>query len=254
MEAQHPIHEPPSRSVLRERPPKQLRFRALSAGREGDLAAMKKYNLVDIDEALRNAELAINEYYTGDRRWAEGWLLKANRVNRPKITEKLTVERLYEILDYNPSTGEFRWKRRPNSNGSWNIRRAGQIAGTNFDQKGYRNIMVDGMRCYAHRLAWFYVYGEWPSRFIDHINRIRDDNRLVNLRLATSGENTRNSTKKIGKSGIRGLSIAASGNWIARISYEGKSHHLGVFADKKEARAAYVEAAKRLHGKFARTQ
>lgn len=215
---------------------------------------MKKYEPINIDEALEKAELAIDEYYNGDREWAENWLLKANRANKAKITEKLTVERLYEVLDYNPSTGEFRWKNRPNDDGNWNIRCAGKIAGTNFGSNGYRNIMVDGMRCYAHRLAWFYVYGEWPSRFIDHINRVRSDNRLANLRLATSAENTRNSTKKIGKSGVRGLSVAASGKWIARISYEGKSHHLGVFADKKKARAAYVEAAKRLHGEFARTQ
>jgi hypothetical protein len=94
----------------------------------------------------------------------------------------LTVERLRELLTYDPETGELRWRvtRRRAAKGS--------LAGT-LNRNGYRNIEVE-QRCYkAHRLAWLYVTGEWPKETIDHINCKRDDNRWANLRQATTAEN-----------------------------------------------------------------
>ena len=108
----------------------------------------------------------------------------------------LTQERLKELLHYDPETGVFRWKvDRPKGV------KIGNKAGT-LDQDGYRKISLDGKRFYAHRLVWLYVHGEFPFDQIDHKNRVPDDNRLVNLRQATSGENRANSkTTHLGMKG-----------------------------------------------------
>jgi hypothetical protein len=216
---------------------------------------MAKYRSIEmLEEALKNVELALDEYYNGDREWAERWLLKAARANRPRAVKPLTFARLHQVLDYDPTSGHFTWKFRPDADESWNIRCAGKRAGTRIGLRGYYVIMVDGGRHYAHKLAWLYVHGKWPANQIDHINSVSDDNRIVNLRPATPSQNASNATKKVGKSGIRGVRITRSGKWYARISHNGKSHYLGIFASKDEARSAYAQAAKKYHGEFARLQ
>lgn len=97
----------------------------------------------------------------------------------------LTAERLRELLTYDPETGEFRWRY------TRGCRARGQIAGT-VTCLGYLTIAIDGRKYKAHRLAWLHVHGEWPYPEIDHINRIKLDNRLVNLRRATRAENNAN--------------------------------------------------------------
>src|SRR5215468_6803827 len=77
---------------------------------------------------------------------------------------------------------------------------------------GYVHIGVDGRTYSAHRLAWFYVYGVWPEHDIDHMNGVRGDNRLVNLREATHIQNCRNSrTCRPNKNGFRGVKQTESG-------------------------------------------
>jgi len=93
-------------------------------------------------------------------------------------------------LDYDPETGEFIWKARVGDK-QWSAKFAGEVAGT-IANTGYRRIMLDGEGYGAARLAWLYVHGEWPKNEIDHINRVKDDNRLVNLREATRTENCNN--------------------------------------------------------------
>jgi hypothetical protein len=106
----------------------------------------------------------------------------------------MDVAYLKKRLDYNPETGEFIWKPktvRSTDEKIWNARFPGQVAGT-MDGRGYRRIRIDGKDYGAARLAWLYIYGEWPENEIDHINRVRDDDRLVNLRDVTSSENCNN--------------------------------------------------------------
>lgn len=88
----------------------------------------------------------------------------------------LTVERLKALLEYEPETGAFRWKSPTNQR----IRRG--IATGRVGTKGYLYIGIDRKSYMAHRLAWLYVHGHWPLEQIDHINRIKTDNRIANLR------------------------------------------------------------------------
>lgn len=167
--------------------------------------------------------------------------------NKPREIPDLTQEYLKSILTYDPVTGIF----------TWAIKKAirfhiGQIAG-NFNQDGYRVIMIDGFQYFAHRLAWLYIYGEWPSDELDHINNIRDDNAINNLREANRSQNMRNArTKKTSTSGMKG---ALKGNckkrpWISKIRINGKNIFLGNFKTANEAHAAYCDAAKKEYGDF----
>lgn len=100
----------------------------------------------------------------------------------------LTHARLLELLHYDPDFGEFRNRVRRGQIGLAGFRTASEHG------RGYRTLKVDGRKYLAHRLAWFYVHGEWPPRGleIDHVNRVRDDNRISNLRVVTRSENNRN--------------------------------------------------------------
>lgn len=115
---------------------------------------------------------------------------------------ELTAARLRELLSYDPETGIFRW--------SQERRRrvmAGDIAGTTSHRRGYRIICLDYRKYLAHRLAWLYVYGEWPQGEIDHINGYTDNNSIGNLRLASRQQNNWNkrAVRSDSKLGIRNI-------------------------------------------------
>jgi hypothetical protein len=130
------------------------------------------------------------------------------------------------------------------SNLRWNVRKAmrnrvGDVAGC-INEEGYRHIMIDGYKFLAHRLIWFMFYGDWPEE-IDHINRVRDDNRLNNLRSADRKINMRNvGVGKTNRSGFRGVEFRDSlkyRKWVVYIG-GGKSHakvYLGAFSTLEEA-------------------
>lgn len=143
-----------------------------------------------------------------------------------------TQSRVKEILNYDPESGRFTYLK----NDKTNRQRAGMTAGY-INQRGYRKILIDGKYYFAHRIAWLYVYGRWPLIAIDHINRVKDDNRISNLREATHSLNNRN------KGGVKGYH-AHYGRWQAAISINGRQFALGTFDTPEEARAAYVGAAK----------
>jgi hypothetical protein len=155
------------------------------------------------------------------------------------------LARLRECFDYDPDTGLFFWKvskrgiRRP---------QAGCFAG------GYTVIQFDGVRYRAHRLAWFYVHGEWPAHEVDHINGIRSDNRIENLRLATHAENLRNQKLQArNTSGCKGVAFDRSRNkWMAQIHVAGKNINLGRFDTLNEASDVVKRARLQHHGEFAR--
>jgi len=162
---------------------------------------------------------------------------------------ELTAEFLREILDYNPSTGEFRWKRNLS-----NRRSQGQVAGCICSRSGYNLIGIRGRIYKANRLAWLYMHGAWPEQFIDHINGVTSDDRLSNLRQATHQQNLCNRKKQANNtSGYKGVH-RHQGRWRARIAVKGRHISLGVYSNPEDAHRAYAQAAERYHGDFARAK
>ena len=158
----------------------------------------------------------------------------------------ISQARLKELLHYNPDTGIFTWTSKPSITSPISI---GSEAGTNTN--GYVCIYVIGRIYKAHRLAWLYIHGEWPEDQIDHINRVKDDNRLINLREAGCIENSRNRTiSKNNTSGHVGVyAHGASGKWAASIhNGRGKLLHLGLFADIGDAISARARAELSIRG------
>lgn len=127
----------------------------------------------------------------------------------------LDHDTLTELLDYNPDTGIFTWKKFICSKAQ-----AGQVAGS-VDKKGYIIIRINGFAYRAHRLAWFYVHCKWPLDQLDHLNQVKTDNRMSNLRQCSAAGNNRNrSLPKNNKSGQIGVYEGRAGKakkmfWIA---------------------------------------
>lgn len=161
----------------------------------------------------------------------------------------LTQECLKQILHYCPETGVFTWLR-PTG------RRAkiGMIAGALTGRFGYRTITINNERYYAHRLAWFYMTGEWPKETIDHKNGVPGDDRWENLREATRSQNSANrKAMSDTRAGLKGaIWHPQSQSWVSAIVHRGKSTFLGKFATAEAAHAAYTKAARDLHGEFAK--
>lgn len=141
----------------------------------------------------------------------------------------LTQSRLKELLSYDPTTGFFIRKI------DYSCGKAGALAGAK--KNGYLSIMLDRKEYFAHRLAWLYEYGYFPENDIDHINRIKTDNRIDNLREVSKACNRVNSKQNSNNtSGITGISfIKARSTWRSSIKINGKSYNLGSFIDYAEA-------------------
>lgn len=156
----------------------------------------------------------------------------------------VTSERLRELFTYNPDTGLF--VRNIDCGGC----KAGAAAGTTSKVHGYVFISIDYQGYRAHRLAWFYMTGEWPPVGYepDHVNGCRADNRFANLRLATRSQNTANARLMCtNTSGYRGVHFHKEvGRWCAMIN----ATYLGLFDTPEEAHEAYCAAAKVIHGEF----
>jgi hypothetical protein len=158
----------------------------------------------------------------------------------------LTAERLREVVDYDPETGVFCWRV------SRGTRKAGSVAG-HVKQKGYRTIRVDWRAYEAHRLAWLYVHGEFPATFLDHIDRVKDNNRLANLREATFQQNFGNTGLRAdNKTGLKGVHYCTRGkSFVAQITIGRRRKHIGHFKSADDAYAAYCAAARAHFGEFA---
>ncbi len=161
----------------------------------------------------------------------------------------LDASQLRNILHYNPETGEFRWLVRP----AQRIQ-VGDNAGCLCKTHGYVDIRIDNRLYKAHVLAWLYAHGEWPGRFIDHIDQNRSNNRLANLRLATKAQNAINSKiRRDNTSGLKGVVWDKTrGLWKAQLGSKNGMRFIGRFPTKDQAHAAYCEAAQREFGEFAR--
>jgi hypothetical protein len=166
----------------------------------------------------------------------------------------VTADEVRRLLRYEPQTGDFFWLVDRNNQ----FVGAGSIAGCNWasgpTRRLYRVIRINGKGYLAHRLAWLYVHGRWPKENIDHIDSDGLNNRLSNLREATRMQNTRNARlKRSNTSGYKGVSFRKdSGKWMASIHANGRKMYLGKYETPEEAHAAYVAAAHKFHGEFAR--
>jgi hypothetical protein len=155
----------------------------------------------------------------------------------------ITQTELKALLHYDPDTGIF--VRRVGNHGCI----AGTTAGTTT-LKGYRQICLFYKLYLAHRLAWLYVYGNFPKDQIDHINGAKSDNRICNIRESTSGENLRNQGKKgCNTTGYKGVSVCKK-RYRAKAIFEKKRYHLGLYKTPEQASKAYQAFAKKHHGAF----
>lgn len=156
---------------------------------------------------------------------------------------ELTAERVRELLHYDPETGVLTWA----CDGYHNTYRAGEVAGR-LAASGYVIVKVAQRRYRAHRVAWALHYGKWPDYEIDHINGVRTDNRIENLRDVPRQVNAQNivRSKVTVKNPYQGITPGKR-SWTAQISFKGRTHRIGSFPTAEEAHQAYLAAKRRLH-------
>lgn len=143
---------------------------------------------------------------------------------------KPDYNRMVELLDYNQETGVFKWKvkvARPI--------KIGTVAG--YIRNGYRYITIDKVDYAAHRLAMYYIHKYWPENEIDHINRVKDDNRICNLREVSTSCNQRNAKNwNTNTSGVKGVCWdSTERKWFSYIYLNNKCKSLGKHKDFTEA-------------------
>jgi hypothetical protein len=159
-----------------------------------------------------------------------------------------------ELWRYEPETGFLFWTNAPEAFAPFR----GKQAFTSTGSHGYAQTNYRGQVVLAHRIAWVLMHGEWPLQ-IDHINGVRTDNRLKNLRNVTHAENRRNVCRqKNNKSGVAGVSWdKVNQKWVARIKTKNSTYaNLGRFAAIEDAINARKQALARYsyhsnHGRVA---
>lgn len=160
---------------------------------------------------------------------------------------QITPERVADLFDYNKETGEFIRKFQTSRHA------IGSVAGF-VRSDGYVIIKIDGVPFLAHRLVWLIETGEAPGQ-IDHVNRVRSDNRFANLRSASASENQANTgPQKSNRWGVKGIFFDPRNPhrpFGAKLTAGGKRVFLGYFATKAEASDAYYRAAVSHWGEFA---
>lgn len=163
------------------------------------------------------------------------------------MAKEYPIEELRKLIHHEPDTGKLFWKHRDVSMFShtqmpfhyyylWNKKYANKEIGPNT--RGYIRISLFGRKYQAHRVIWALHYGEWPKDQIDHINGVKSDNSIVNLRVVTDAENRKNmplrSDNKSGVSGVRHRKNC----WITEIVVNRKNIHIGCFENFEDAVAA----------------
>lgn len=147
-----------------------------------------------------------------------------------------TFERINSLLSYDPETGKFYWIK------------SGKEAGT-ITYEGYAQLCIDSVRYKAHRVAWLLTYGKWPEDQIDHINGVKNDNRICNLRECSNRENQQNvGLRKDNKTGYIGVHYCnKSKKYRAQIKHKGKMILLGMFDEIEKAAREYELAKSYFH-------
>lgn len=162
------------------------------------------------------------------------------------MRSEITQTELKELLTYNTDTGLFTWNALTNPR-----MRSNGVAGYTRSN-GYVLLKLKGRQHLAHRLAWLYVHGHFPDGLLDHIDRDPSNNRIANLRIATSVQNGGNrAINRTNTSGYRGVSYnTAARKFYAFMNTDNKNTYLGSF-DTPEAASAVIEARRNeLYGEF----
>lgn len=155
----------------------------------------------------------------------------------------ITAEEVRELFDYDPASGLLTRRITRSSKAI-----AGAVAG-NKDSKGYLQICINRKVYRVHRLIWLHVHGAWPDHEIDHVNGVRDDNRLCNLRDVPRALNSQNLRTALSnnKTGYLGVSLGHNGKWVAQIKLNRKIKHLGYFSTPEAAHEAYLQKKRLIH-------
>jgi hypothetical protein len=152
--------------------------------------------------------------------------------------ELLTKAKLCELFDIDAERGLFIWKVNKGGKG-----KKGREAGA-LMSNGYVKIGIDNKEYLAHRLMWLYVYGEFPTENLDHIDRCRTNNCITNLRFAQTKQNAENmfrvNQNTSGYKGVHFMKRLASRKkpWQANITHNGKTIHIGYFESAEQACSA----------------
>lgn len=163
----------------------------------------------------------------------------------------MSVGDIRDLVDYNPETGVLTAK------ANFSGRQAGSVIGSQTWQ-GYYAFSLFGKKCFAHRLAWLLHYGEWPSQPIDHINGIKTDNSIRNLRLCSLSQNQFNKpTQKNNTTGVKGVYWnKRDKRYVASVQFNGKKYSAGHHKDIENAKEAVMKLREKLareftnHGEF----
>lgn len=149
----------------------------------------------------------------------------------------ISLDKLKELFEYQEDTGYFV------SKVSRGKVKKGQIM-LSKKNTGHIRIIISGKHYLAHRLAWFYVHGEWPKHDIDHIDHDPSNNRIENLRDVSRKENLRNaSISKRNRSGVTGVTWSKQhSKWEAKIQGDGKRIFIGLFSNLDDAAKARKDA------------
>lgn len=164
---------------------------------------------------------------------------------KPVVIRNISQERLKQLFNYDDTSGLLTRivPRHRHSNPNYSV---GSI-----DKQGYLIVKVDGHKLLGHHVVWLYHYGVYPEKMIDHINGIRSDNRVSNLRYTTPSQNMMNSRQARSSAGYKGVSFhKEEKRYRARIMIEGKIHCLGGYSTAEEASEAYNRAAREMQGEF----
>ncbi len=172
-----------------------------------------------------------------------------------KFMNELTQEYLKSILNYDPETGIFKWNKKHcehlkkcNCN-AFNAQHYNKVAGS-INKNGYLEIRINKKHIPLHKIATIIMKGYSYKKETDHINGIKTDNRLINLREANKSENQQNlkNSKKNNKLGMLGVCYRKHAKaYCAQITLNYKNKFLGYFETKEEASEAYIKAKRELH-------
>lgn len=157
-----------------------------------------------------------------------------------------TLDELRTAFRYDPDAGLFYWRVKRSSNQD-----VGDIAGSRRGGRAdYWRLRFDGVEYEAHRVAWLFMTGAWPDGLIDHRDLDKLNNRWLNLRPATVAQNSANARGR--GAHPKGVTLHRNGRYQAQVKASGRNHYLGLFDSPEEAHAAYVVAATRYFGEYAR--
>lgn len=177
-----------------------------------------------------------------------------------------TIERLKQLIDYDPANGVMTWRPRseadfssknPHYTGArlahrWNSQFAGKSCGCD-NGAGYLVTRIGGMSIKAHRIAFAIYHGRWPGEMVDHINGIKSDNRIENLREVTRSQNLQNQRVRKGTSAYKGVTWdKGMSAWLVQIRLNKVNNRVGFYDDEVVAARAYDAAAIQLFGEYAR--